>query len=154
MRSTRQQKPRDPVLHRYCLASVRSLLPLVALLTWICLAPSTCYGAYDLPNYFQNNYGSTFTNASEFYAKFPYDQYLKQTKFNDFPALQKDRLFLYTKFGDGDEFLYRLGEEFLRLYPLPPSPTLADLNNKIDIGEQYLNPNKGLNRPVNEIYII
>src|SRR5690349_12299415 len=127
MRSSRQQKPRHPVLHRYCLASVRILLPFVALLIWMCVAPANCYGAYDLPNYFQLNNGTTFTNASEFYAKFPYDQYLKQTKFNDFPALQRDRFFLYTKFGDGDEFLYRLGEEFLHLYPLPVSPTLTDL---------------------------
>jgi hypothetical protein len=154
MRSIRQQQPRISVLHSLCLASARFFLPWVLGLLFLPILSGTAYAAFDIPVYYQQNYGNTFSSAQEFYQKFPFDQYLKQTSLTDFAALQKDRFFLYTKFGDGDEFLYHLTEQFLKLYGLPNVPTPAELNGKIDIGELFLNSNKGFNRQVNEIYVI
>lgn len=113
--------------------------------------------AFDLQQYYEQNDNQRFHDKDEFYQSFPYDTYLQTVSFTDFKTLQKDRFFLYTKFGDGDEFLYHLAEKFLNTYPV--SGVVDDIKRKIDIGELYLgshqSPTKGFrNAKVNEIYII
>lgn len=112
---------------------------------------------FDLQQYYEQNNNQTFHDKNEFYQKFPYDTYLQAVSFTDFKTLQKDRFFLYTKFGDGDEFLYYLAEAFLKHYQV--TNTVDDLNQKVNIGELYLspnqNPNKGFGHPkINDTYII
>lgn len=85
-----------------------------------------------------------------FVQNFPYANYLDEVAFTDFKTLQTDRYFLWKKKGDGDDFLYYLGENFIKYYPVE----LNHLEKKIEIGEAFLNPNKGFNRPVDEIYQI
>jgi hypothetical protein len=128
------------------LASVRGLLACLAVI----LAVSTsARGAFDMQGYYEQNKQQA---KDVFIKNFPYDDYLKATNFTDFKALQQDRFFLYQKLGDGDEFLYYVGEKFIDAYPVQPS--VPELIKKIDIGEMYLAPNKGFNRNVDEIYRI
>lgn len=126
------------------------------LLPLFLLAQTAHAQGFDLQQYFEQNNNQTFHDKNEFYQKFPYDSYLQSVSFTDFKTLQKDRYFLYTRFNDGDEFLYRLAERFLNLYPI--ANTVDDLNNKITIGELYLtphkNPKKGFGHPkLNDIYV-
>jgi len=87
----------------------------------------------------------------QFANSFPYDAYLKNIAFTDFKTLQADRLLMYHQKGDGDLFLYYLGQKFIELYPV----SSADLEKKTSIGEQFLNPKKGAwNASTDEIYII
>ncbi|MBU6303398.1 MAG: hypothetical protein KGS60_17765 [Verrucomicrobia bacterium] len=81
----------------------------------------------------------TFTGAGlgAFLQSFPYDGYLRQVNFTDFDTVQEDRLFVWRKFGDGDAFLYHLGEKFLEFYPVQGEP--GGWAGKIAIGESYLN---------------
>lgn len=85
-----------------------------------------------------------------FIQNFPYADYLAEVAFTDFKTLQADRYFLWKKKGEGDDFLYYLGENFIKYYPVG----LDHLEKKVEIGEAFLNPNKGFNRPVDEIYQI
>jgi hypothetical protein len=118
----------------------------------VATAKSASAQIFDLPQYYEQNNNKVFHGKDEFLQKFPYDAYLQTVSFTDFNTLQRDRYFLWEKFGDGDGFLYNLAERFLRNNPVTNG--VNDLNQKINIGESYLNPNKGLKRPVNEIYII
>lgn len=131
---------------------ILGLPTLIALALLLLVAPCKSVYAFDLPQYYEQNNNKSFHNKAEFLQGFPYDAYLKTVNLTDFSALQRDRFFIYTKFGDGDEFLYNLGERFLSLYPLRNVP--GDLNQKIQIGEAFLNPRKGFRREVNEIYIV
>ena len=79
-------------------------------------------------------------NKQAFLSSFPYQKYLKEVKFTNFDKLQADRHFLWrTKIGDGDEFLYHLGEKFTEVYPVRFE--LNDLRGKIEIGEAFLHAN-------------
>lgn len=103
-------------------------------------------------------------NIEQYYAKhgnqkketfiknFPYYTYLKQVGFTDFKQLQQDRRFLWKKFGDGDDFLYYLGEHFTKYYPVQ----VAHLTDTIEIGEAYIADKQrlGMNNTTNEIYQI
>ena len=103
--------------------------------------------AFDMQQYYQLNNQSSY---HLFLHHFPYNNYLKTVAFTDFKTLQKDRLFLYDKFGDGDKFLYYLGENFIKNYPV----TLNQLPQKISIGEAFITPKNGVNTATNEIYQI
>jgi hypothetical protein len=120
-------------------------------LAFLCILSGSAR-AFDVPRYYEQNNNQTFHNRAEFLKSFPYDEYLKTVNLTDCKTLQRDRFFLYTKLGDGDEFLYNLGERFLALFPIKNSP--GDLNQKIQIGEALLKPNKGFRREVNEIYLV
>lgn len=85
-----------------------------------------------------------------FVQNFPYAAYLAEVAFTDFQTLQADRYFLWKKKGDGDVFLYYLGENFFKYYPVE----LDHLQKKVEIGEAFLNPQKGFKRPVDEVYQI
>jgi hypothetical protein len=104
---------------------------------------------FDVKTYYEQNKQQS---KEVFIQNFPYDDYLKNTSFTDFNALQQDRYFLYQQFGDGDDFLYYLGERFINTYPVKSST--AELNEKITIGEAYLNPKKSANPGIDQIYQI
>jgi hypothetical protein len=69
-----------------------------------------------------------------FLREFPYAAYLNAVGFSDFTSLQSDRLFLWNRYGDGDEFLYALGDAYLALHP----PTEFDRVGKINLGEAFI----------------
>jgi hypothetical protein len=81
---------------------------------------------------------------------------LDDVLFTDFARLQRDRLYFWKQAGDGDPFLYRLGEAFARRYPLPHSGDAKMLvrsyEERISIGEAFRNPHKGFNPPTDAIY--
>ena len=87
-----------------------------------------------------------------FVAGFPYHQYLQKVEFTDFSTLQKDREFVYRLYGEGDVFLYYLGDHFNRYYPVGKE----DLKNKLQIGELFLadKSKTGINPRENEVYKI
>lgn len=90
-------------------------------------------------------------NLEQFAKSFPYDTYLKNIAFTDFKTIQADRLNMWRHKGDGDLFLYYLGQKFIELYPV----TEKDLEKKASIGEAFLNPKKGnWNQATDEIYKI
>jgi hypothetical protein len=96
----------------------------------------------------QKNPTATLTS---FVKNFPYIKYLEQVEFTDFQTLQADRRLLWQEKGDGDLFLYYLGQRFLEIYPV----SRYDLAQKLAIGEAYLNPDKGYwNDATDEIYRI
>ncbi|MEO0896736.1 MAG: hypothetical protein AAFY71_10085 [Bacteroidota bacterium] len=98
----------------------------------------------------QKNKGAS---RAQFIKNFPYTQYLAQVEFTDFKTLQKDREYVYRFYGEGDIFLYTLGDHFNSLYPVG----LPDLDAKIAIGELYLSDKRrshGINNGKNEIYRI
>ena len=101
---------------------------------------------------FMKSYYSShsYYNYASFVSSFPYSEYLKAVNFTDFNTIQQDRFFLYQTYNDGDLFIYNLGENFIKLYPV----TSNDLDAKTTIGELYLNPNKGFLSGVNTIYEI
>lgn len=88
-------------------------------------------------------------NLQVFLANFPYNQYLETVAFTDFPRIQEDRYIVWKNIKDangkqdGDIFLYRLADEFLKQYPV----TIAQLSKKIAIGEAYLSTSKKLSNP-------
>lgn len=99
--------------------------------------PILVFAQFDMSNHFEQN--ATLTQ-DEFLERFPYKNYLKNVPFTDFKTLQVHRRFLNTadtlRPGMGDEFLYALGDNFLKLYPIIAST--QQLNAKISIGEKYL----------------
>ena len=121
----------------YCL-----LLPLLA---------SSVMGQSRFMRKHVRNHGQRVSTHS-FAQSFPYGAYLRQIEFTDFQTLQEDRRYLYYRTGDGDLFLYHLGDYFIRHYPVG----MQDLETKIAIGEQYLRDkrNLGINNRTNEIYRI
>jgi len=77
----------------------------------------------------------------ELIEQFPYDEYLTSVSFTDFDTLQEHREYLqyFKKSGEryktiGDDFLYFLGEHFLKYYPI----THQSVMKKITIAESYL----------------
>lgn len=123
---------------------MKKLLPLLSLLfiSFQMMAQS---------RFMQQYYAQHYSEPLDaFVQNFPYANYLQEVAFTDFKTLQADRYFLWQKKGDGDLFLYYLGENFSKLYPVQ----LDHLEKKVEIGEAFLNPNKGFNRQVDEIYQI
>lgn len=98
------------------------------------------------------------TTPAEYFQKFPYDAYLRDIGFTDFARLQQDRYFFWKQCGDGDPFLYGLGNAFAHQYPLPDSGAAQTLfaayGERINIGEAFRAPNKGFNRGTDAIYQI
>ena len=88
----------------------------------------------------------------EFLKQFPYDTYLKNVAFTDFTTLQSHRYLLYQKRNIGDDFLYHLGDQFLKKYPIQSST--SQLNAKVAIGELFIKPKATMNSRKNEIYQI
>lgn len=105
--------------------------------------------AFDMPSYHAKH---ATQDRENFIRSFPYYTYLQQVKFTDFTQLQRDRQFIWKQFGDGDDFLYHLGEHFVQYYPAQ----LAHLEDTIAIGEAYIADKQklGLNPPTNQIYQI
>ncbi len=121
---------------------------------YICILLSLCCfpfiaEAFDLQNYYNKNKGLSREN---FIKTFPYYTYLQSVGFSDFATLQKHRNFLWKRIGDGDDFLYYLGENFMNYYPVQ----LTHLTDTIAIGEAYIAEKKQLkiNTAGNEIYQI
>jgi hypothetical protein len=88
-----------------------------------------------------------------FLTQFPYKTYLKDIAFTDFKTLQMHRDSLNAdtlRQGLGDEFLYALGDNFLKLYPVMAST--QQLNAKIGIGEKYLSKKTNITGQDAEIY--
>lgn len=102
---------------------------------------------FDLQNYYASHRNE---NKATFIKNFPYQTYLQQVQFTDFAALQSDRTFLWRTFGDGDEFLYYLGENFVKYYPID----LSRLTDTIAIGEAYIKSKPGIKNTANEMYQI
>lgn len=95
-------------------------------------------------------YSHKYQNYTSFLNSFPYDEYLKSVRFTDFKTIHKDRAFLHRIYKDGDLFIYTLGEQFIKLYPVTGSNLIA----KIKIGESYLKPKKLFSKKANTIYEI
>ncbi len=125
----------------------RIIFLFLAVFSWLC-SPTLSHG-FDLRSYYQNNKGQSRDN---FIKTFPYYTYLQTVGFTDFHTLQQDRLFLWKHLGDGDDFLYYLGENFITYYP----PSLAYLDTVIALGEAYIaeKPQLGINTATNEVYQI
>ncbi len=84
-----------------------------------------------------------------FLVGFPYKAYLESVSFINFNTLEKHRHFLNTKNGAGDDFLYYLGENFIKYYPI----SRKNLMGKIRIGEHYLAKKNGVSNAKNEVYV-
>lgn len=121
------------------------------LLGFLLLSTLSVYSAsaFDIQSYHAKH---ATQNRESFIKNFPYYTYLQQVKFTDFTQLQRDRQFIWKQFGDGDDFLYYLGERFIQYYPVQ----LAHLEDTIAIGEAYLADKQklGMNPPTNQIYQI
>lgn len=89
---------------------------------------------------------------ASFLDTFAYGRYLAEISITDFVTLQNDRLYVYRMFDDGDHFLFRVCEEFLKQNPL--TTDAASLRNRISLAEAFLSPAKpGISNPaVNEAY--
>jgi hypothetical protein len=108
---------------------------LLAIVLW-----NTSWAAYDMRDYIQNHSNQS---AQTFLENFPYDEYLREVQYIDFPTIQEDRFRIWQHYGDGDGFLYYLADYFIKSIPV----TLENLETKISIGEAYLNPLKTLGNP-------
>jgi uncharacterized membrane-anchored protein YitT (DUF2179 family) len=84
---------------------------------------------------------------------------LKKIAFTEFKTLQKHRELLESQRGlgsssgiggVGDDFLFSLGDAFLKIYPV--INTTQQLNAKISIGEMFLAKKKEFSSKENEIY--
>ena len=84
----------------------------------------------------------------QFVDNFPYKDYLDAVPFTNIRTLQRHRKYLHRQKGDGDLFLYYLGEEFIKHYPI----TLWNLEKKVTIGETFLRARTGAYRARDEIY--
>ncbi len=97
---------------------------------------------FNMSAHFQGNSG---LNNEDFVRNFPFKEYLQRTAFSDVSTIHEHRYFLNQQRSVsngassmlGDDFVYNLGENFLRLYPVMGS--LSQLNAKISIGEKFLN---------------
>ena len=110
---------------------------------------SPCAEGFDLERYYKKNPGQT---KEQFISTFPYYTYLKEVPFTDFRVLQQHRQSVWRKYGDGDDFLYYLGENFMRYFPVD----MAHLPDTIGIGEMYIadKPQYGISAAANEAYQI
>ena len=89
--------------------------------------------------------GNVSLGNEDFIRNFPFKTYLQTTAFSDVATIHGHRYFLNQQRSPekgassmlGDDFVYNLGENFLRLYPVMGS--LSQLNAKISIGEKFLN---------------
>ncbi len=104
---------------------------------------------FDMKNYYKKTRSQT---NHTFLQKFPYKKYLQKVSFINFRILQKHRSYLNNKRKIGNEFLYYLGENFLKIFPT----SISQLKGKIKIGESYITPHnkKRVSRRANEIYKI
>jgi hypothetical protein len=104
---------------------------------------------FDMKNYCRKTH---YQNNHTFLQKFPYKNYLQNVSFINFRILQRHRSYLNKKRKIGNEFLYYLGEHFLKIYPT----SISQLKSKIKIGESYITPHnkKRVSRRANEIYKI
>ena len=114
--------------------------------------------SFDMEKYCRVNW---LLNEDDLIRSFPYRKYLNSVSFTNFITLQKHREYLQRhkdkKNGNrlrtmGDDFLYYLGEHFMKYYPI----TKQNIVEKIDIAELYIKPgNKGfgfMDYRKNEIY--
>ena len=96
--------------------------------------PFSLLAQFDMANHVSQN---TYLSREQFLENFPYNDYLKVIGFTEFATLRGHRDYLNTNREQiGDDFLYYLGDNFLKLYPIGTS--LKQLNAKIDIGEMFL----------------
>lgn len=92
---------------------------------------------------------NSFQSFDYYVQNFPYQAYLNVILFTDFPTLQADRRYLWQQYGEGDEFLFRLGDAFVRTYPV----SMGDLEQKIMIAEAFLSAKgNGIDDRNNEPY--
>jgi hypothetical protein len=112
--------------------------------------PKIVFAQFDIVDYANQNAALT---QEEFLNQFPYKNYLKAVPFTDFKTLEMHRDSLNAdtlRQGLGDEFLYALGDNFLKIYPI--SASLQQLNAKIAIGEKYLSKKTDITGADGEIY--
>ena len=100
-----------------------------------------------MKTYYSNH---NYLTYEAFVSSFPYKNYLDSVNFTDFQTIQADRYYIYQRYNEGDLFIYNLGENFIKLYPV----SIKDLDSKTTIGESYLSMNKGFHPGVNIIYQI
>ncbi|MEO0043247.1 MAG: hypothetical protein RL329_2695 [Bacteroidota bacterium] len=124
---------------------------------WLLLLPMSLLAQFtDMDSYLMAH----TTDANEaFISNFPYKEYLKKIAFTEFKTLQKHRELLESQRGlgsssgiggVGDDFLFSLGDAFLKIYPV--INTTQQLNAKISIGEMFLAKKKEFSSKENEIY--
>jgi len=126
---------------------------ILSLLLLALLSIDLCQGQSKVMKEYHRSFSGKRTTRDAFVKRFPYDRYLNSVEFTDFKTLQSDREYVYRNFGEGDIFLYSLGDYFIQHYPVG----IDDLEKKIDIGELYLSDKRrshGFNRSKNEIYTI
>ncbi|WP_156921575.1 hypothetical protein [Desulfovibrio inopinatus] len=129
----------------YALPARFSLL-LLLLSAFFVTGYSAPANAFDMAAY----YKKTANKSKEaFLANFPYKVYLESVSFINFRVLEQHRRFLNTKIGAGDDFLYYLGENFIKIYPI----SRQNLLGKIKIGEKYLAKKHGVRHAQNEAYV-
>jgi hypothetical protein len=106
------------------------------------------------PSFSFRGYVDTHRNLTlnDFLKYFPYDDYVSSVRFTDFATLQQDRYYLWLRFGEGDAFIYNLGDYYVRQHPVDRST--SGLAERIDIGEAYLMPHRQFNHKIDEIYHI
>jgi hypothetical protein len=112
--------------------------------------PKIGFAQFDMTDYQSQNGQLT---QDEFLNQFPYKNYLKNVPFTDFKILEMHRDSLNAdtlRQGLGDEFLYALGDNFLKIYPV--IATTQQLNAKISIGEKYLSKKANIRGQDAEIY--
>lgn len=124
---------------------LRSLPCLLILL--LNLLPALRAGAVSVQAYYQQY---TPRDIEAFVKHFPFVDYLEEVAFTDFETLQEDREYLWRKYGDGDLFLYHLGEKFITYYPV----TSDQVQEKLAIGEKFLASKPGIQARVDEVYQI
>ena len=120
---------------------------LILLLT---ILPTFLLAQFDMPQHMRDNAQLT---QVEFLERFPYKNYLKTVPFTDFKTLQTHRDSLNAdtlRQNLGDEFLYALADNFLKIYPVIASN--QQLNAKISIGEKYLNKKTDVKGQDGEIF--
>lgn len=117
---------------------------------FLCVLSSQLAEGFDIKSYYHKH---SRQSQEEFVKNFPYDQYLQAVPFTDFGTLQAHRYYLWTTpRKDGDDFLYYLGENFIKQYPLTLEK--KNLEGKIAIGEAYLKAAPTGNHSADAIYDI
>ncbi|MBL7813743.1 MAG: hypothetical protein JNL70_01970 [Saprospiraceae bacterium] len=113
------------------------------LLSFFILISFSLFAQFNMSAHIEQNIS---LSPDVFLEQFPYKSYLKTVPYTDFKALQTHRKLLNqadtVRHNLGDEFLYALGDNFLKLYPV--IATTQQLNAKISIGEKYLGTKAGI----------
>lgn len=129
--------------------TVRKILVFLSIGLFAATLTKAACAQFNLEAYDKKHPGQS---KDQFITSFPYYTYLQQVPFTDFKTLQRHRQFVWQKYGDGDVFLYYLGDSFMQYYPVD----IGHLTDTIAIGEAYLAEKRqiGINTASNEAYQI